>query len=871
MKVPLLKLLLSSLLILTLPPALQGRPAVQGSGEIPPASSTAEFPPQEETIWRLRQTGLAAKRLSFLLAHAPDSLETAKALLAASRFPEVAPIGVQLVIDSPSESLVEALWELGPNAFRHAPEDPQQRSKLRARLELARNRLPLLPRAVAAEAALRLMFAEQALNRAPLSVSVTSLESFITEYAGTHAALEAEVELWLASSNRPARLEALNRLAAAHPGTEAAARALYCRASDLAHNMWTSGEDPTDRFMQVLENARDLESGRYPHCYWTDEVESPVIGLNSFQPKYREGSIDRLLEALRDFARSHLVLHEINPLHYGVGYVIGSKMGELFRLKGEGPAGIEKTLIELEKGGSDPFAARYLRALWYAEQDRSERRSSDRLIGLQKAKTTLAEIHVQARGLYQRKALATLACLYYIHQDYPKARECFANYARSYPRSAYAWVATVRAGRCEEKMGLLRAALESYQTVASTYSSEAMAPVFGSAYSAEAHEALGQFDLARRAYEKAIREWDKDQGNVLSLRLPETRPVDFDEPTKDDTEIRMEELIDRAARLKRTIGAPGGKLLERGRWLLGRKRYQEAATVLEQLVTKYPESRNVREAFSVMHQARLEQALDLADVANPKRNNAEAMKVLEALAAARPFDFWVGAAKITKACLLLSQGNPGSAETIMLDALEDVHAWQPSLRAAGPLTDLEKEVAEIRRTIFRPMGADYYGEGAVDSGAFLSAVPRFFLVSSTVSVVLPDGVTQRVSIHQTYPHFDNVIVLDPEQLEFFGNMIRKLGGNSRRQPTGVMETPNQPGGSSMDILNLLNRFFPARPGHWSGWEFESYPSISRIRFTNRGFTRALASVRVGYSGGDLVLENTDGQWVAKELINGWIT
>ena len=99
----------------------------------------------------------------------------------------------------------------------------------------------------------------------------------------------------------------------------------------------------------------------------------------------------------------------------------------------------------------------------------------------------------------------------------------------------------------------------------------------------------------------------------------------------------------------------------------------------------------------------------------------------------------------------------------------------------------------------------------------------------------------------------------------------KLGGTRRRQPQAIMETPNQPVGDSMQILRLWNKFFHARPGHWGGWETETYPVIREIQFTDIARTKASARVTIGYSGATVELEKEEGRWVAKRLTDRWVT
>jgi hypothetical protein len=110
-----------------------------------------------------------------------------------------------------------------------------------------------------------------------------------------------------------------------------------------------------------------------------------------------------------------------------------------------------------------------------------------------------------------------------------------------------------------------------------------------------------------------------------------------------------------------------------------------------------------------------------------------------------------------------------------------------------------------------------------------------------------------------------------DELTALERMITTLGGTARRQPAGVMETPNQPIGDAVEIVRFWNQFFAARPGHWGGFVLETYPIITRIEFLDEARTKANALVTVGYSGGTVVLEKIDGQWKAIRLTNQWIT
>jgi hypothetical protein len=59
--------------------------------------------------------------------------------------------------------------------------------------------------------------------------------------------------------------------------------------------------------------------------------------------------------------------------------------------------------------------------------------------------------------------------------------------------------------------------------------------------------------------------------------------------------------------------------------------------------------------------------------------------------------------------------------------------------------------------------------------------------------------------------------------------------------------------------------------HWSGWEFEAYPRVTRIEFQNAARTRAAVSVTVGYSGTTIVVTREQDVWRAIEMVGLWVT
>jgi len=119
--------------------------------------------------------------------------------------------------------------------------------------------------------------------------------------------------------------------------------------------------------------------------------------------------------------------------------------------------------------------------------------------------------------------------------------------------------------------------------------------------------------------------------------------------------------------------------------------------------------------------------------------------------------------------------------------------------------------------------------------------------------------------------FEGLIFLTTDDIGSLPAIIDTLGGKDRGARASVMQTPNNPAGRSRQIEAFWNRYFPMRPGHWSGWEFETYPRITEIDFLDDARTRAGVKVTVGYSGATVLLIKTSGVWRAQELVDFWIT
>jgi hypothetical protein len=177
----------------------------------------------------------------------------------------------------------------------------------------------------------------------------------------------------------------------------------------------------------------------------------------------------------------------------------------------------------------------------------------------------------------------------------------------------------------------------------------------------------------------------------------------------------------------------------------------------------------------------------------------------------------------------------------------------------------------IRDVVFRPLGGGIYGSNGWNAFDWPKAVPPFVVMSPEVHVRAPGVDDVIVPMPMTFTQAGRVLFVNGDEFTLLMRVMNRIGGTLKRQPAAVMETPNQPIGPSLDILDLWKKFFDARPGHWGGWEIYTYPASGSVEFLDAERTKAQVPVSIGYSGATVVLEKVDGVWKAVKLTNRWVT
>jgi len=839
------------------------------------AAKTREFPTYDRPIAAMVARGEAAKRASRFLADGRVDGDISISLVDADRLDVVVALMARKA-QAPVAELISVLRAVSASGglFRLRSDDSGGvADKLREIVQQIRGRLAGLPREDAARLAMALMSVEGALGPAGSVAWRQRLDQFVKDYAGTDEALLAEVETSVPErANTAQRVEAYDRFAREHPGTTAGALALYQRGSTLTHNSTEArGGDPAPRFDQVRAIVAELTSGRYPASEWVQRAPNLLTEFyfsRDRAPAFAPGSLDRMIDGFRDHVFAHFDGGDNDTLNNGIGYVIGSKLADLYAFKGERVGGLETFLTELERRVVDKPVVRLLRAEFYLRES-IDAPAPDRAAMRVKARDALTLLAAERSTLASRRALATLATMAQADRDHAAALSLYRRYASMYPDSAYAWVAALRVGHMQAALNQWTEAHAAFQNAARLYSDEPLARVLGAAYAGRALEALGEIPAARDAYRRAFDQWDLDYGTRIDIRA--WQPLNGFLIPPSSTEVTRDGLTARLVHIDRALAMPGGLNVERARSQIARGLWDEAEKTLRTALQQYASSPAAPEARRLLHRAQLERVLTTISGAVTSDADAVVTRQLDEIAAEPP-DFFVAAARLVKAAIDVRNNQTDAARAETRTALDQLISMQKPFVTATPASDVDADIAAIRRVVFRPLGdLTVFGGGRWNAFTFPATLPSFVIVKADVDVKLGQGPIASRTVYQSFTDMPNGIFLVEDELTFLSRVIEGVGGTARRAPTQVMETPNQPIGVSLAIIGVWNEFFPTRPGHWGGWELETYPQITRIEFIDEARTKANVMVTVGYSGATVVMEKVKGVWTAIRLTNQWIT
>jgi len=826
--------------------------------------------------WQTRR--VAAERL----AKFPESANTVAWLAAADRLGDALDV-LERIIDRHPARIAEALELLVDriSEFRRDQSHGYQ-TRLDGLIAGAQRTLATLDRESAARLDIVLLSYDRTSSSTRDEFEMRRRAALERHQGTTAARLAAVDRIRQPLSSRLAELDAI---ADGEPGSLVAAKARYTKASHLSHNGTNLGReggetDPTGRLLEVLAIVSDLESGRYPACKWVDDAPDLVTGFFAYQPKISPANAARLIDALRRFIGEHQSLLAASD-EDSIPYLVTAKLPAIAAFLPDGAAAMERLFAEFAREWQDKAAAPYLKARWLdvRQDDGSEPLALPPRSATHEAdvRTLLASAAaVEGESLYARRALARLAERELSDPaSLAAAHAHFSEYLRRFGKARDAWLIGLRLGQVEQARGRHRDAARRFAEVARANPGEPVARGLALAYAARASEDAGEFAAALPYYRSALSAWTRDIDDTMALDLPRplsAPPADIGEIvlTPNRAVVMRDDVDRRDGQLTRSLPVEGGLELERGRWLLRQARPREALPVLERVASRYVRSPAGADAARLVSRARLDSALALADASSPSSDPNAALKGLDALSGG-PFDANRGMAGILGATLRLLHGSNADADARLTASLR---RWvrEGTRMVTPPRPDsVGHDVLAVRDAVFLPLGGGRLA-GRWNGFEWPRTLPPFVMAPSALRVKVAgqdDRATVDVS-HQP-PGLTNVVFISSDDVAYLTRAVSQLGGTRRREPTAIMQVPNQPTGDAQAIIRWWNRFFPARPGHWVGFEIMTYPAFTAIEFTNAERSRAVVPVNIGYAGADVVLEKVDGVWTIKELVNRWVT
>ncbi len=845
-----------------LPPVANSQTRAIASGE--------DFPLEDHHVWLFVERGLKNQAADLQLGKATESPEALALLLDAYR-PGDALMVLRRIVERRPDRMGAAFKAVSAKGHYIDDEGRGYPSVLREIVARARLRFRELPREQAAEAAWHMLFLPLHVPGKKAAPWPDQLRAFLAEYGGTEAAKLAELALLDQEGEIHARSAAFEAFARAHPGTVIGAQALYTAAMRFKATE-PRGSDPTERLLRVAAFARELQSGAYPDCEWVRRAPDLVIGFFAFEPQYAKENVPRVVGVFREFLLKNFDV-AVNPLGQGVGYLITNRLPALLTAGGGEPtAEIDRFLLDLEAAAAQPAAVRYVRGLWYRQVADAVREPEEQNVWRRKSDATLLDLARTGVGLYNRKALASLASIEFEGRNCGVALERYREYLSRFPTSEWAWVAGLRIGQCEQSLGNWIEARQAYESVASARPAPAPALVLGHTFAGRASEALEDFERARTAYERAERAWQQRVADPyygtyqFYTRLDEEPCTSACDP-RSKADVSKEWLRRRSMQLKRSFSLPGGMLLERGRFRVTEGAWRNAVAPLDEFIRLYPDSPNAAEAQELLTRAKLEMALLQAGPEATEEGRRAALAALESLGQ-EPYGFSAFAAQITRATLHSIVGSTSRATELMSDALTQWHAHGVVLFAPRSTTALQRDVIDIRDAVFDP-NANWQRHEFRHLRSSDGPLP-FFVATPEVRVKLYDGADARVEAASRLAARPGALLLNEEQIAILEHILMGLGGTKRHVPRSEMETPNEPIGGVEHILKFWNRFFTIGPGHWGGWIVQTFPIVTEVTFIDAARTKGAARIRTGYQGATQLLTKTDGTWKVTGSSRHWI-
>jgi hypothetical protein len=192
--------------------------------------------------------------------------------------------------------------------------------------------------------------------------------------------------------------------------------------------------------------------------------------------------------------------------------------------------------------------------------------------------------------------------------------------------------------------------------------------------------------------------------------------------------------------------------------------------------------------------------------------------------------------------------------------------------------DTIKAVFDVYKEFYKPL--DLLKLGDWEWGNNLNSNCKYVVVQNKIfyAVMLPDSVDDfswSTSHKDSINNFRPPLNIDNKKILYLTTEYEKalnqfLGTESTEMGTPNIMNPSRPDGESEKRFEMIRPFIPVLHGHWGGyWHLETHPDVAYI-LLDKTLTKAKINFRVGYQGGETILEKQGNKWTIKKSEATWI-
>ena len=278
------------------------------------------------------------------------------------------------------------------------------------------------------------------------------------------------------------------------------------------------------------------------------------------------------------------------------------------------------------------------------------------------------------------------------------------------------------------------------------------------------------------------------------------------------------------------------------------------------MLVDYPQSALAGEARRLSHRAPLAEAVDLARLSNPRRDDAAALATLAALAR-EPSDDVIPVVQAVRATMMARQGQKDEAASLMVAALRDWPRQQPPTRPSSLPADIARDVADIRTQVFERENPSAPWRKRFEWRPGFK--PPYQVINPHITVALAGAVPKRETVYPTSTP-DNTLFMPSEQMSLLVESLNALADDRRRAEGRPVVFPRE-------LMDFITAYLPAEQEMIGALStFASVPNVLSVTFIDEARTRAEVGIRTWSSGGTLRVEKQEGAWHVTSVAGAYV-